>query len=89
MELLSQENISDHFLIPKTSKSMTFVGHCSSVIKSFGSNFASIASTLEKWNAPEAEPLQESIMSLDIFSCQMLSHLTNCSKTVQHSSTLP
>ena len=61
MELLSQENISDHFLTPKIFKSMKFVGHCSSVIKSFRSNFASIILTIEKSYTPETEVFQETI----------------------------
>ena len=38
---------------------MKFIGHCPSVIKSFGSNFASMVSMLEKLNTPETEGLQE------------------------------
>ena len=65
MELLSQKNISDHFLTPKIFKFMKFVGHCPSVMKSFGSNFASIVAILEKLNTPETEALQEIILSFD------------------------
>ena len=38
---------------------MKSVGHCSPVIKSFESNFASIVSTLEKLNTPKTEALQK------------------------------
>ena len=57
MELLNQENISDHFLTAKMFKSMKFVGHCSSV-------------------------------PLFLFMSDVMSYLTNCSKTVQQSSAL-
>ena len=43
---------------------MKFVGHGSPVIKSFGSNFASTVSTLERLHTPETEVLQETILSL-------------------------
>ena len=67
---------------------MKFVGHCSYVIKSFGSNFASIVSTLEKLNTLETEALLETTLSLYfllyyLFMSDIMSHLTNCSKTVQ------
>ena len=93
MELLSQENISDHFLTPKIFKFMKFVSNCSSVIKLFGSNFASIVSTLDKLNTPETEAFQETILSFDfvldhLLMSDVMSHLINCSRTVQQSSVL-
>lgn len=57
MEFLSQGDI--YFLTPKIFKSMKFIGHCSSITKSFASNFASTVSTIGKLNNPEKEALQK------------------------------
>ena len=94
MELFSQKNISDHFLTRTMLTFMKFVGHCFSIIKSFGSNFVSIVSTLEKLNTHETEALQVTILSLYfildyLFMSDVTSYLTNCSKRVQKSSGLP
>ena len=48
--LLDDTPLIDHFLTPKIFKSMKFVGHCTSVLKSFTSNFKGIISTLERMN---------------------------------------
>ena len=63
---------------------MKFVGYCSSVMKSFGSNFASIISTEEKLITPETEDL---LNLSDVKSVKMLSQMLS-NKTVQQSSTL-
>ena len=65
MEFLSQGDIYYHFLTPKIFKFMKFIGHCSSVTKSFASNFASTVSAIGKLNNPETEALQKTIFSLD------------------------
>ena len=62
-------------------------------MKLFRSNFASIVSTPEKLNSHETETLQETILGLNfildyLFMSDVMSHLTNCTKTVQQSSTL-
>ena len=59
----------------------------SPVMNSFGSNFASIVSTLEKLNTPETEALQKAILGLNfildyLFMSDSTSPLSNCSKTV-------
>ena len=48
--LLDDTPLIDHFLTPKIFESMKFVGHCTSVLKSFTSNFKGIISTLERMN---------------------------------------
>ena len=65
----------------------------SSLMKSFRLNFASIVSTQVKLNTPQTEDLQEAILSLKfildyLFMSDVMSHLTNCSKTVQQSSSI-
>ena len=62
-------------------------------MKSFRLNFASIVSTQVKLNTPQTEDLQEAILSLKfildyLFMSDVVSHLTNCSKTVQQSSNI-
>ena len=94
MELLNNDLISNHFLTPKDFKSMKFVGHCSSVLKSFKSNLGGIASTLEKLATPEANALQETILNLDfvmdyLFMPDVMSHLTSCSEIMQQGHVLP
>ena len=51
---------------------MKFVGYCSSVMKSFGSNFASFISTEEKLITPETEDL---LNLSDVKSVKMLSQM--------------
>ena len=85
---LNEAHLSDHFLIPKLSKSMKFVGHCSSVLQSFSSDFKGIVSTPEKMNALESISLQEAILNMDfildvLIMKDIMSHFTICSKSVQ------
>ena len=73
---------------------MKFVGHCSSVLKCFKSDFKSIVSTLSKLDSEEGLGLQEKILRLDfildyLFMSDIMFHLTVCSKQVQSSFNLP
>ena len=73
---------------------MKFVGHCSSVLKCFKSDFMSIVSTLSKLDSEEGLGLQEKILRLDfildyLFMSDIMFHLTICSKQVQSSFSLP
>ena len=72
---------------------MKTIKKSSSLMKSFRLNFASIVSTQVKLNTPQTEDLQEAILSLKfildyLFMSDVMSHLTNCSKTVQQSSSI-
>ena len=72
---------------------MKTIKKSSSPMKSFRLNFASIVSTQVKLNTPQTEDLQEAILSLKfildyLFMSDVMSHLTNCSKTVQQSSSI-
>ena len=94
MDLLNEAHLSDHFLIPKLFKSMKFVGHCSSVLQSFSSDFKGIESTLEKMNTLESIYLQEAILNMDfildfLMMRDIMSHITICSKSVQRGCVLP
>ena len=86
--LLDDTSLIHHFLTPKIFKSMKFVGHCISVLKSFTSNFKGIISTLE------TIALQQKILSLSfildyLVMCDIMHHLTYCSKSVQRECTFP
>ena len=94
LDLLTSENISDHFFTPKIFKSMKFVGHCSAVLKSFSTNYASIVTVLKEMNTHETEGLLKIILDLGfvldyLFMKDVLYYLTICSKTVQKSTALP
>lgn len=73
---------------------MKFVGHCTSVLKCFSSDFKSIVSTLTTLGTDECLALQEKILRIDfvfdfLFMCDIMFHLTICSKSVQTSFALP
>ena len=94
LELLHSKSLSEHFLTPKIFKSLKFVGHCASVIKSFESDFKSIVSALSSLNSEESVGLLESILRVDfvfnfLFMKDIMEHLTIASKQVQKSSELP
>ena len=94
MKLLHTTELSDQFITPKIFKSMKFVGHCSSVMKSFESNFKSIVSTLGSLDTIETIGLQDAILRVEfvldyLLMKDIMVHLTSCSKLVQRSSTLP
>ena len=94
LELLKSKSLSEHFLTPKIFKTLKFVGHCSSVIKSFESDFKSIVSALSNLNSEESVGLLESILRVDfifyfLFMKDIMQHLTIASKQVQKSSELP
>ena len=73
---------------------MKFVGHCSAVLKSFSTNYASIVTVLKEMNTHETEGLLKIILDLGfvldyLFMKDVLYYLTICSKTVQKSTALP
>ena len=53
LELLGNKDLSENFLTPKIFKTMKFVGHSSSVLTCFDSNFDSIVATLTIINNEE------------------------------------
>ena len=92
--LLDDTPLIHHFLTPKIFKSMKFVGHCTSVLKGFTSNFKGIISTLERRYTLETIALQQKILSLSfildyLVMCDIMHHLTYCSKSVQRECTFP
>ena len=92
--LLDDTPLIHHFLTPKIFKSMKFVGHCTAVLKSFTSNFKGIISALERMNTLETIALQQKILSLSfildyLVMCDIMHHLTYCSKSVQRECTFP
>ena len=94
MDFLNEAHLSDHFLIPKLFKSMKFVGHCSSVLQSFSSDFKGIVSSLEKMNTLESISVQEAILNMDfildfLIMRDIMSHIKICSKSVQRGCVLP